>query len=103
MEQNGASPWYLRIVASWSRRPGQDLVRIGLVARRPTESCPGGRSSTECSATASSQAPRLAPKWPPISPTGVDDVLADLLRHLRQLLVGESVEVLRLFDPLQEF
>ena len=46
----------------------EDLVRIGLMADVPQDLV-GGDSSSECSATASSHVPRLAPKCPPISPT----------------------------------
>ncbi len=46
--------------------------------------------------------PRLAPKWPADLPDGVDDVLAHLLRELRELLLGESAQVLGAVDRLQQ-
>src|SRR3954453_13305258 len=68
MLRNGARPSYWRIVGSWSRRPVSTLCGY---AWWPTSqvTLSRGESSSECSATASSQVPRLAPKWPPISPT----------------------------------
>src|SRR3954468_4866410 len=68
IEQNGARPSYWRIVGSWSRRPVRTLCGY---AWWPTSHTilSVGESSSECSATASSQVPRLAPKCPPIWPT----------------------------------
>src|SRR5215208_3381278 len=67
IEQNGARPSYWRIVASWSRRPVRILCGY---AWWPTSQriLSRGESSRLCRTTASSQVPRLAPKWPPISP-----------------------------------
>ena len=45
-----------------------------------------------CSATASSQAPRLAPKWPPISPI-VSMTSPYLLGEALELVVGQPGEV----------
>ena len=78
---------------------GQDLVRVGLmtnvpedlVARGVQQRVQGNRDLTGA---------EIGAEMASDLPDGVDDVLADLLRHLRQLLVGEAVEVLRLLDAL---
>ena len=47
--------------------PGEDLVRVGLVADVP-EDLVARRVEQAWRTVVSSQVPRLAPKWPPISP-----------------------------------
>ena len=69
IEQNGARPSYWRIVVELVAAAGEDLVRVGLVADVPEDLVARASRAAMCSATASSQVPRLAPKWPPISPT----------------------------------
>ena len=101
IEQNGARPSYWRIVASWSRRPVRTLCGY---AWWPTSQriLSRGESSSECSATASSHVPRLAPKWPPISPTVSMMCSRTSSRDLRELLLAQGVQVLRAVDAVEE-
>ena len=88
-EQNGASPPYWRIVSSRSRRPGQHLVRIGLVADVPDDLVARGveqaveRDGELAGAQIGAEvAADLADH--------VDDQLADLLGHGLKLAVVQS-------------
>src|SRR3712207_8127720 len=53
------------------RPPRSTLFPSTTLFRSPTShsTLSVGESSSECTATAISHAPRFAPKWPPISPT----------------------------------
>ena len=101
IEQNGARPPYWRIVLSWSRRPGEDLVRVGLVADVPEDLVARGvqqrvqRDRQLAGAEVGAEVPAdLADR--------VDDVLAHLLGELRELLLGEPVQVLGTVDVLEQ-
>ena len=101
IEQNGASPPYLRIVSQLVAAAGEDLVRVGLVADVPEHLVARGveqrvdRDGDLAGAEVRAEvAADLADR--------VDDQLADLLRHLLQLGVGEPVQVLRLVDLVEE-
>ena len=101
IEQNGASPPYWRIVLSCVAPARQDLVRVGLVADVPQDLVARGvqqrvqrdrqlaRAEVGAEVTAD-----LADR--------VDDVLAHLLRQLRELLLGEPVQVLGTVDLLEQ-
>ena len=80
---------------------GEDLVGVGLVADVPQDLVAGGveqRVQRHRDLAGAQVGAEVAADLP----DGVDDVLADLLGHLLQLLVGQAVEVLWLFDALEE-
>ena len=101
IEQNGASPPYLRIVPSWSRRPVRILCGY---AWWPTSQriLSVGESSSECSATAISHAPRFAPKCPPISPTVSISSSRTSCATWTSSLLGQAVQVLGAVDAVEE-
>ena len=61
-----------------------------------------GESSSECSATAISQVAEVRPEVAADLAHRVDQQLADLLGDLRELVLGEAVEVLRAVDAVEE-
>ena len=81
--------------------PGEDLVRIGLVAHVP-EDLVLRRVEHRMQRDRELAGPEVGAEVAANLADGVDDVLPDLLCDLLQLLLGEVVEVLRVLDSLQE-
>ena len=79
--------------------PGQDLVRVGLMADVPQDLVPG-RVEDRVERHRDLARAEIGAEMAADLTDGVDDVLAHLLRDLLQLLVGEVVEVLGLVDSL---
>ena len=100
-EQNGVRPWYLRIVESASRRPVITLCGIGLVADVP-EDLVGRRVEQRVQRDSQLAGAEVRAEVAADLPDRVDDVPAHLLRELRQLLVGQRVEILRALDARED-
>ena len=101
IEQNGARPPYLRIVPSSSRRPGEHLVRVGLVADVPQHLVLGrveqrvdGHRDLARAEVGAEVAADLADR--------VDDQLAHLLGDLGELRVVEPLEVRGAVDVVEQ-
>ena len=60
-----------------------------------------GDSNTRCSASVSSTAPRLEPRWPPVSATAGDDEVADLAGEFVEFAVGQIAEVVGFVQALE--
>ena len=80
---------------------GQDLVGIGLVADVP-EDLVAGRIEQRVERDRDLAGPEVGAEMAADLPHGVDDVLAHLLGHLLQLVVGQAVKVLGTGDGWQE-
>ena len=80
---------------------GQDLVRVGLVADVPQDLVARGVEQRVQRHRDLARA-EVGAEMPADLPHGVDDVLSNLLGDLLQLLVGQAVEVLWLFDAAEE-
>ncbi len=89
IEQNGASPPYWRIVPQPIAPAGEDLVRIGLVADVPQDLVLR-RVEQRMQGDGELAGAEVRAEVPADLTDGVDDVLAHLLRELRQLLLGRS-------------
>ncbi len=89
----------MRIVEQLVAAPGQDLVRIGLVTDVP-EDLVARRVEQRVQRDRDLAGAEVGAEMAADLADGVDDVLAHLLGDLLQLLVGEAVEVLGLFDRL---
>src|SRR5206468_3362399 len=81
--------------------PREDLVRVGLVADVP-EHLVLRRVEQRVQRDGELARAEVRPEVPADLAHRVDDVLADLLGHLHELLVGELVEVLRAVDAVEE-
>ena len=101
IEQNGASPSYLRIVDEPVAAAGQDLVRVGLVADVPEDLV---ARRVEQAVERDGQLARAEVRAEVAADLAdrVDDQLADLLRDLLELLVGQLLEVFRAVDLREE-
>ena len=102
IEQNGARPSYLRIVGSWSRRPGEDLVRVGLMADVP-EDLVARRVEQRVQRDGDLDRAEVRAEVAADLTDGVDDVAADLVCDLLELFVAQAVEVLGLVDVVEQF
>ncbi len=101
IEQKGARPPYLRIVASSPAAAGEDLVRVGLVADVPqhlvarrVEQAVDGHGELARAEVGPEVAADLADR--------VDDQLAHLLGHLGELCVVEALEVRGAVDVVEQ-
>jgi hypothetical protein len=80
---------------------GEDLVRVGLVADVPQHLVARGVQQRVDGHRQLAGA-EVGAEVPPDLPHRVDQQLADLLRDLLQLVLRESVEVLRAVDVVEE-
>ena len=101
IEQKGASPAYLRIVAIWSRRPVRILWRVGLVADVP-EDLVARRVEQRVQRDGDLAGAEVRAEVPADLAHGVDQQLADLLGDLLELVVGEPVEVGGAVDAVED-
>ena len=101
IEQNGARPPYLRIVAELVAAAGEDLVRVGLVADVP-EDLVARRVEQRVQRDGDLAGAEVGAEVAADLPHRVDQQLADLLGDLLQLVLGERVEVLGAVDAVEE-
>ena len=101
IEQNGASPPYWRIVLELVAAARQDLVRVGLVADVPQDLVARGVQQ-RVQRDRQLAGAEVGAEVPADLPDRVDDVLAHLLGELRELLLGEPVQVLGTVDALEQ-
>ncbi len=101
IEQNGARPFVLADRRQRVAAPGQDLVRIGLVADVP-EDLVAGRVEQAVERDRELTGAEVGAEVAADLPDRVDDVGAHLLRDLLQLGVVEVVEIGRRLDRLEQ-
>jgi hypothetical protein len=80
---------------------GQDLVRVGLVADVP-EDLVLGRLEQRVQGDGQLAGPEVGPEVTADFADRVDDVLADLLGHLGEVVLVERMEVARVVDAVQD-
>ena len=101
MEQNGARPWYLRIVAEPVVPPGEDLVRVGLVADVP-EDLVLRRVEQRVERDGELAGAEIRAEVAADLADGVDDRLANLLRDLLKLRLAQRVEIPGPLDSVEQ-
>ena len=92
IEQNGRQAAVLADRVQLLAAPGQDLVRVGLVAHVPEDLVPG-RLQHRVQRHGQLARAEVRAEVAADLPDGVDDVLAHLLGELQELRLGEALEV----------
>ena len=80
---------------------GQHLVRVGLVAHVP-EDLVARRVEQRVQRDGELAGPEVGAEVPADLADRLDDVLANLLRDTRELLLAEAVEILRAVDAVEQ-
>ena len=101
IEQNGAEPAVLADRRQLVAAPGEDLVRVGLVTDVPEHLVAGGLEQGVQGDRELAGA-EVGAEVPADLTDGVDDVLAHLLRDLRELVLGQRLQVGGTVDARQQ-